>query len=72
MIIETKFNPEDVVWIMKNNKPLECKIYEVIPGTIAKDRRYKDKYTTYGFNGNSPFFHEEEIFRTKEELINSL
>ena len=72
MKIETKYDPTDIVWIMIGNRPKECVIYEVDPGKIMKSMTYQDRYTIEGYNGNSPTFYEKEIFRTKEELINSL
>ena len=72
MKIETKFDPGQTVWIMIDNKPKECVIKEVIPGARATIFRYQDAYTIAGYNGNSPKFYEEQIFKTKEELIKSL
>ena len=72
MIIETKFNPEDEVWCMYLNKPKQFKIYEVNVGIVSKTHRYQHSYTFHGFNGNSPKKYESELFKTKEELINSL
>ena len=75
MKIETKFDPEQTVWIMIDNKPKECVIDEVIPGTLTKTFRYKDAYTIVGHKyvtGKGPKFYEEQIFKTKEELIKSL
>jgi hypothetical protein len=72
MKIETKYDPGDTVWIMINNKPKECVIYEVEPGKIMKNLKYLDRYTIEGYNGNSPTFYNSDIFKTKEELLNSL
>jgi len=72
MKIETKYDPGDTVWIMIGNRPKECVIYEVDPGKIMKIMTYQDRYTIEGYNGNSPTFYEREIFKTKEELLNSL
>jgi len=72
MKIETKYDPEDNVWIMINNKPKDVVIYEVMPGMVLKSMRYQDRYTIEGYNGNSPTFYERDIFKTKEELLNSL
>ena len=69
MIIETKYDPADVVWIMIQNKPTECIIDEVIPGPKKKNVSYIDRYT---IEGNSGKFSDNEIFKTKQELINSL
>ena len=72
MKIETKFDPGQTVWIMIYNKPKECVIDKVIPGTRARTFSYEDVYTITGYNANSPKFYEEQIFKTKEELIKSL
>jgi len=72
MTIETKFDPADTVWIMIYNKPTEAVIYEVIPGKYMKGHSYQTLYSVEGYNGNSPKFYENEIFRTKTELIQSL
>ena len=72
MKIETKFDPGQTVWIMIDNKPKECVIDEVIPGKRARTFRCQDAYTITGYNANSPKFYEEQIFKTKEELIKSL
>jgi len=72
MIIETKYDPTDIVWIMISNKPKECVIYEVTPGQRTKSHGYQTRYTIEGYNGKSPTFYEDEIFRTKTELIESL
>ena len=49
MKIETKFDPGQTVWIMIDNKPKECVIDEVIPGTRARTFRYQDAYTIIGY-----------------------
>jgi len=72
MIIETKYDPKNIVWVMIGNKPKEVVIYEVMPGMVLKSMRYQDRYTIEGYNGNSPTFYERDIFKTKEELLNSL
>jgi hypothetical protein len=71
MIIETKYDPGDVVWIMINNKPTESIIYQVQPGVYMKSHSYQTKYTIEGYNSNSPTFYEKDLFKTKTELINS-
>ena len=72
MIVETKYDPTDIVWIMIGNKPKECVIFEVQPGIRTKAHAYQNKYTIDGYNGGNAIFFESDIFRTKEELINSL
>ena len=72
MIVETKYDPTDIVWIMIGNKPKECVIFEVQPGIRTKSHAYQNKYTIDGYNGGSSIFLESDIFRTKTELIKSL
>jgi hypothetical protein len=72
MKIETKYDPADIVWIMINNRPTKCVIDKVTPGPRRKALSYVDKYSIEGYNGNSPTFSDTQIFKTKEELINSL
>jgi len=76
MIIETKFNIGDTVWVMHNNKPTRC--------TILKPNFYNEKDLScvvgwrtdiqesgWGVTINVPF-NERDMFETKEELLSSL
>jgi hypothetical protein len=45
----------------------------VIPGTRLKGLKYSDTYSIKGsYGGSGPTFYEDKIFKTKEELLNSL
>jgi len=73
MTIETKYDPDETVWVMVENKVKEAIIYEVIPGTRLKGLKYSDTYSIKGsYGGSGPTFYEDKIFKTKEELLNSL
>lgn len=72
MTITTKFNPGEKVWVMMHNKPTEVEIYEVIPGVINTNFRNMTSYTFTGYNANSPKIYEDEIYKTKQELIEAL
>jgi hypothetical protein len=75
MTIETKFAPEDEVWMMENNRPKEYTISEVaitskLDGmyqvSSAPSVRYLLKYTEH------PYYSEECLYPTKAELLASL
>lgn len=67
MIFNTKFNPGDFVWIMRDNRPVRVQIEEVEVGA-TRSHKYKAKY-----NMNiDKYVYEDEMFATKEELIASL
>lgn len=72
MKIETKFNPGDKVWMMDFNKPVEKEIHSVLVGEITQKHRYQHTYTFTGYDGNGPKKYENELFKTKDDLIKSL
>lgn len=78
MTIETQFEPNEKVWIMYDNKPTEFKLSGVEiraglvgggSGGIRIDYHFKkpNHFQTETFTRR-----KREIFRTKEELLNSL
>lgn len=85
MKIETKYNLRDVAWFMLMNTPKEYKLAEI---NISADLRYtKVEYVfIYAVNGiiidtkyvsdtpGTHFWNRKEcrIYKTKQELINSL
>lgn len=72
MIFNTKFNPGDFVWIMRDNRPVRVQIEEVEVGAI-RSHKYKTKYTMVtGTWTTDKWMYEDEVFATKEELIKSL
>lgn len=67
MKIETKYNIDDNVWILYNNRCLCCKVL-----TIKIDVNPK-LYIQYIFAlDKEVWLSEEFVFATKEELIKSL
>lgn len=64
MTIETKYNIGDEVWFSFIGKPIKSKVYEIIGG--------EEKLYRCGFYLQSATFSEDELFPTKEELLNSL
>jgi hypothetical protein len=69
MIIETKFDIGDDVWVMLNNRPFNNLISLVSPGIRIKEAAYRDSYR---IEKSEISFYDTDIFRTKEELLNSL
>jgi hypothetical protein len=81
MKIETKFDLDDNVWYMKNNKPKEVIITHI--AMYCDNHIVKNKELEVIYKGkNLPNFctslplHEDlketELFKTKEDLIESL
>ncbi len=74
MTIKTKFEPEQEVWAMQNNKPIKL-IVDTIHTFIYLDK-YKnlicDIIYTCLIDNYAYRFKENEIYATKEDLKNSL
>ena len=77
MEIKTELNPNDKIWIMESNKPLECSIEEINITVLRGGTpfvRYKARKGESA--GHRAEFYEEQlgetVFLTKEKLINSL
>lgn len=71
MKIETKFNYGQKVWCVDDNKVNNCTIMSInvqYP-VINKNMDVVVYYSLSGIHGAK---HENQIFATKEELINSL
>jgi hypothetical protein len=69
MTITSKFNRDDMVWVMHANKPMQRKIV----GIRMTADYYNNIYIDYSFSNQDNYtIHEYQIFATKEELLNSL
>lgn len=76
MTIETKFNPGDSVWVMKDNKPYQFKVskMEIV---IFQDSTIREMYIDYirGVTSLDSSKHitymADECFATKRDLLNS-
>lgn len=66
MVFNTKFNPGEFVYIMRDNKPARLQIDGV---EVWANRLHK--YTRYTMDTGTCVY-EDEVFATKEELIKSL
>lgn len=66
MEVNSKYNINDVVWIVNKNKVIQQKIQGI------EITAYKDKTEIeYTFIGDSKL-PEDRVFKTKQELIDSL
>lgn len=78
MIIETKYNIGDEVWLMMSNKPKKCTIIGLLitKGEHRKSEKYTSQEIRYNLHaiGEQSYegFPENSLFLTKEELINEL
>ena len=76
MIFETKFNLDDHVWYMKDNKPTEVIIsaIEIFYVNTNQDRiKYNGKNVSNSVSWlDHTNLHQDMLFRSKEELLESL
>lgn len=76
MDIKTKFQLNQDVWMMKDNKPYSFKIFDIIAHVNMRDvGNYCSVIDTtikyIGYSGH-PEVYEDNCFASKEELIASL
>lgn len=68
MTIHTKYSPGDEVWVMEHNKP-QKHIIETVEVSASRDFGYIPQYIV---ESNPSRLSEDRLFRTKQELIESL
>jgi hypothetical protein len=75
-MVFNKYDIDDVVYFLKNNKIYQAKIYSVkIVNYYDRDLKrdeYKIKYQVYYDNNNWTELKENEIFSSIKELYDSL
>jgi len=72
MTIEQEFLPGIRTWLMSNNVPVECKLYQVCI-VLTQDKATSVRYTQRQVAFPSLDFHVTDIvYLTKQELLNSL
>lgn len=67
MIIETKYNIEDEVWVMHDNKAWGWRIERISYMSRTQGMKPCEQYQLHG-----KWFDVSVIFPTKEELLKSL
>ena len=70
MIIETKYNIGEKVFLLIRNK-VECYTICEVKTTVTPSN-INISYKLQTFAGNTDYYPENELFPTKEELLNSL
>lgn len=70
MVVITKYNIGDHVWVMRNNKPEEFIIENIMIIIGAADMQKVP--IQYKLNKHMSFIKEPELYTTKEELIKTL
>lgn len=77
MKIECNYNYDDRVWVMENNKPIEKSICGIevrvgkvghLSGGVRIIYHFKEGF----LNGSTIEFHESDVYKTKEDLMNNL
>lgn len=72
MTIETKHQPEDVIWLVEGHKAVEAKISSIdicVTNSLAGGLYVEIKYSIYNKGSK---FNESVLFKTKEALLQSL
>jgi hypothetical protein len=72
MIAGTKYNIEDVVWIMIRNKATKVRVREIIIIVTSSRVTINYQLTYTGFWGTKEVINESQIHPTKEALLKSL
>ena len=73
MTIQSKFNLNQEIWFMKDNKPTKTKIYRIQYDIFADGSGELFTYTSSDFFGGfRKTFKDGDCFETKEELLKSL
>lgn len=70
MIIKTKYDPETTAWVMHKNKPLNCFIERVETATPHSGE--KGILIIYYMRHVPHYFYEDDVYETKEALLQSL
>jgi len=73
MTIETKYNVDDSIWFIYENKAKEAKI-SVVQATVRSNKIEIEYYVNVGTKENykTEIVKENNCYYTREELINNL
>lgn len=73
MIIETKYNIYDEIWLMYNDKPVKSTIVGIMICKTSNKCQLAEQISYYlDVTSDNIVRRETSLFKTKEELINSL
>lgn len=71
-IINIKFLPQQSVWVMYNNRPVEAVVNSVKISIEHYSMPVKIEYGISMENGHGATYSEESVFATREELKESI
>jgi hypothetical protein len=72
MDIKTKYNIGEKVWTMKDNRPVEGKISNILIQIETGDWSHTILTNISYYIGDCGYIEEKYVFLTKQDLINSL
>ena len=71
MEVNSKYNINDIVWVVNRNKVIQQKIQSVETTSYVNEKEIVKTEIVYTFIGGGKL-PEYRVFKTKEELIDSL
>ena len=71
MEVNSKYNINDIVWVVNRNKVIQQKIQSVETTSYVNEKEIVKTEIEYTFIGGSKL-PEYRVFKTKEELIDTL
>lgn len=72
MTIETKYNLNSDVWLMRDNKVIAGSIWSVEPIVCTTHDRGSSTKIKYRLEEYGEWYDEKDLFQTKEALLHSL
>ncbi len=72
MQIVTKYNREDIVWIMRRESPTQMRVCNITVTISHYGVTINYELRKLGFWGQRDIYHESLLFPTKEYLLKSL
>ena len=71
MEVNSKYNINDIVWVVNRNKVIQQKIQSVETTSYVNEKEIVKTEIEYTFIGGSKL-PEDRVFNTKQELIDTL
>ena len=71
MEVNSKYNINDTVWVVNRNKVIQQKIQSVETTSYVNEKEIVKTEIEYTFIGGGKL-HEDRVFKTKQELIDTL
>ena len=71
MEVNSKYNINDIVWVVNRNKVIQQKIQSVETTSYVNEKEIVKTEIVYTFIGDGKL-PEDRVFKTKQELIDTL